>query len=449
MKRVLVITSCFPPINATGIHRTLALVRHLAARGYDVLVLTMPPAPDLDSDQSLLAKVPPQVQVIRVPMWDMTQAVKNCVPWRPKSPAPAATPRRIITDAAQTKPAKGRLADMIDWCTSWLQFPDSRIGWCLSAMWGQFRAIRRFGPDVIYSSAPMWSSHVMAMGMQRLLGRPWVADCRDPWRANPYRRLGHRAHDHADARLEAAMVRRASAVVCNTPGVQRDFAQRYPRQVGKFVAIPNGYEAAAVSAVVAQGRQANGHLRLVHAGVFYGSRSPDGLLAAMGALAREDPLARQQVQLVQVGPADYEGRPLTDLAAHYGVADMIELTGPLPHRKALQAVYDGDVALAVSQVGQQGDLQVPRKFYEYYGLGRCVLASGGCCGAIRELFDNRLPPGLWLVDEPATGPLTAVLKEMLAQWRRGELAACAGAGIDLTEDRMARDIERVLLGCHG
>ena len=443
MKRILFITTCFPPTNATGIHRGVALVRHLAACGYEVMVLTMPPAPDMDSDAGLLSKIPAGVQVLRVPMLDVTRTVKRWLGHRDAcGPRDAGDPSSLRFVAARTPASRG--AGWVDWCSAWLQFPDSRVGWCVKSLMTHRGAVRRFRPDVVYSTAPMWSSHLLAMALRRTIRRPWVADCRDPWRANPFRVFRHRSHAWMDANLEGMMVRRASAVICNTPGVRRDFVTRYPRAADKFVAIPNGFDASEVSEVRASPRPANGHLRLVHAGVFYGTRSPAALLEALAALAAEDAAARNEVRLMQVGPADFEGRPLAELAGRFGVADMLELTGPLSHRAALRAVYEGDVAVAVSQTGAHGDLQVPRKFYEYYGLGRRVLATGGCCGAIRELFDGVPPAGVRLIDEPTVPALTSALRETLGQWRRGELRDAAEATMDFSETRMTRDIERTL-----
>jgi len=252
MKRVLVITTCFPPTRATGIHRGLALVRHLAAGGVEVMVLTMPPAPDTDRDAGLLNNVPPSVRVLRTPMPDVTRAINRWLGRRGAGVPPALGGEAGLTSHSNQangthnagKMPATRCGGLVDWCSAWLQFPDSRVGWCVRSLLAHRGAALRFRPDVIYSSAPMWSSHLLAMAMRRSAGCPWVADCRDPWRANPFRRFAHRSHEWADTKLEGRMVRHAAAVICNTPGVRRDFASRYPRWADKFIAIPNGGDVA-------------------------------------------------------------------------------------------------------------------------------------------------------------------------------------------------------------
>ena len=170
--------------------------------------------------------------------------------------------------------------------------------------------------------------------MHRSLGRPWVADCRDPWRANPYRRMRYQAHEAADRALERRMVVHAHTVVCNTPAVMRDFASRFKGLAGKFRTVTNGYDAGEIAAAVAgmNGRD-DRRLRLVHAGTFYGPRSPVPLFEAISTVLRGRPDLRGRLRLVQVGGEHYEQIPLCELARRCGVAESLELTGPLGHRE--------------------------------------------------------------------------------------------------------------------
>ena len=450
MNRVLVICSGLPPVNATGVHRTLALLRRLRESGCEVMVLTMKGQVGRDLDPSLLAKMPAGLQVVATDNLDLPALLRGAIDWaksrRPlneleESPKQGTVPNGATVPGAA---ATSRVRGLIDWCSTWLQFPDNRIGWVMTALRRGLGPARRFRPDVIYSSAPMWTAHLLGLVLHRLLGRPWVADCRDPWRGNPYRRFRHAAHDRLDGLLERWMVQRARAVICNTPPVERDFRRRYPSRADAFVTIANGFDGPEVAAVTAKpSLPRNGHCRFVHAGVFYGPRSPEPYFAAMARLKRDDPELTSHLRLVQVGPVTYEKtRPLADMAAAHGVGELLELTGPLGHAQALRAVYEGDVAVAASQDGPNADLQVPRKFYEYYGLGKPILVSGGSCATIQEIASE--PKGVWLVPEPTTEALAAAMRQILLAWRRGQLAGPPAGGVDLSEDRMSNELERVL-----
>jgi glycosyltransferase involved in cell wall biosynthesis len=449
MKKVLVICSSFPPTNATSTHRTLALVGHLARQGWRVLVLTMAPGADMAVDSRLMQKVPAGVQVIRAQNHDLVDCVKrmfwpgqvalSAVGTGEESPASAASPtgKEVLHRCS-------RREGLLDWCSSWLQFPDNRLGWFFAGTAAGLAPVRRFRPDVIYSSAPTWCCHLLAMVLRGMLRRPWVADCRDPWRANPYRRFTYRAHDAADAALERRMVRQASAVVCNTPPVQRDFCRRYGQHAHKFRTVHNGFDRDEIAAVAREGAlREDGLCRFVHTGLFYGPRSPEPFLAALAIAAENDPSLRRVVRFRQVGSIRYGSMPLRELAQRHGVGDMLELTGPLDHRRTLEEVFRGDVAFAPSQGGPSGDLQVPRKFYEYYGLGKPILVSGGCCAAIREIC-GRQEDGLWFVEDQSPQPLAQAIESIVQCWRKGLLPQRQVSKVDLSEQRMAGDLEAIL-----
>ena len=64
-KRVLVVSHFFPPHGGGGVHRVLAWTRHLPAFGWDVTVLAAGRAGYWIHDDSLLARVPSETEVLR------------------------------------------------------------------------------------------------------------------------------------------------------------------------------------------------------------------------------------------------------------------------------------------------------------------------------------------------------------------------------------------------
>src|SRR5438067_9503205 len=64
--RVLVVAYFFPPIGGGGVHRPLSWARHLPAFGWDVTVLAATPQGYWVHDETLLAQVPPDTEILRV-----------------------------------------------------------------------------------------------------------------------------------------------------------------------------------------------------------------------------------------------------------------------------------------------------------------------------------------------------------------------------------------------
>ena len=440
--RVMIVCSSFPPVNATAVHRTVALCRRLAASGHGITVLTMPPAPRQDVDPALARRVPAGVRVIRTPPW--------FEPGRGRLALRSARrpPRLRETQPASAGVAAHGLSAVRSWFSDWLSMPDSRVGWLVPAVWSALCEARQSRPDVIYSTAPMWTAHLVGMCLSRLLDRPWVADCRDPWHANPFRAFRHAAHRRVDAWLEGRMVARAAFVICSTGPARDELACRYPAGAERIVAIPNGYDAEEIEAIRQSANcDSDGVCRFAHAGTFYGPRSPLPLMAAMTLLARRRPGLRSRVRLCLIGQDHYEGSSLADLAGRLGIQDMVEISGPLPRDEALRRVYEANVAVVCGHSGPAADLQIPRKFYEYVGLGKPTLVTSGTCRAVRQLLDGQEARSLWLADDTPRGlrGLYEVVEQIVLRWRDGQALGECRVELDLSAARMAERIESVLV----
>ncbi len=436
---VLIICARFPPVNVSSIHRTVALCRHLVAAGHRTTVLTMPPLPGQPVDPTLLARVPGAVEIVAVRPW-LQKWITNEKKIAAGSTVASAAPKLALENDLQP--------GLRSWASWWLRTPDKWTPWFVPALRRVARYARNNSIDVIYSTAPIWTAHLVAMAASSRLKLPWVADCRDPWHANPFRRFPHETHRRLDAALERKMVNRAWRVICNTQGAADDFRRRFPDRSESFAAIPNGYDVDDVAAAMGgPARVDDGLCRLVHTGNFYGARSPRPLLLALAMLGRRRSDLRSRVRLVQIGLDNYQGQPLLELARQCGAADMVEVAGSMPHARALQAVRQSDVAVVVGHDGAGSDLQIPRKFYEYIGLGKSVLVTGGSCAGISQLLQGRSHESIWMVEEQSDGgaKLAAALEQIAQQWQDGRLGGQDDLRADFTSEVMAQRIRRVLV----
>jgi hypothetical protein len=64
--------------------------------------------------------------------------------------------------------------------------PDPRIAWIRTAISAGTRLIEEWKPDVIFASAPPYTSLIVACRLSRAFDIPWVAGLRDLWADNPY-----------------------------------------------------------------------------------------------------------------------------------------------------------------------------------------------------------------------------------------------------------------------
>ena len=273
-----------------------------------------------------------------------------------------------------------------------MQTPDLAVGWLPGGLAATLRAVYRYQARALYSSAPHWTAHLIAMLAKRISGRPWIADFRDPWRSNPFRTQPYPSLDRFDAWLESQVVSRADRVICNSDYVRTDFETRYPRLMGRFTTVPNGFDPDDYAGLASVRPVGADRLVISHAGYFYGPRRPHAIFQAIRSL-RDQARAGRPAHLQLIGTPTYEGRCLKAIAGEFGIEGSVDVLGEVPHRGALELMNGSDIQLLVGFSGPGSEFQVPAKLFEYLGVGRPILALAPKRGAIHDVVQQGGVPG--------------------------------------------------------
>lgn len=350
-KRVLLITFPFPPMaGSSGVQRPLSLARYLPDFGWQPIVLSAHPRAYDRIDTSQLSDLPPGVPVRRSFAFDIAR------------PFGAATPYPIC-----------------------LALPDRWASWAISGWWAGLRMIRQYRPQLIWSTYPIASAHLIAARLHRATGLPWIADFRDPMVEDDYpANLRQRA---SHERIERRAVEHSSACVFVTEGTRRLYVKRYGDQVArKSLVIANGWDERTMSAVTPAIRSAEDtRPMLLHSGFIDPSlRDPRPFFEAISELLQEKLLTPQQLQVVLRGPSS--DTFLNELIAKHSIASIVRIEPPISHRDSLAEMLSAD-ALLVMQASNAND-QVPAKLYEYFGTRKPIFGLTDPCGetaaAMRE-----------------------------------------------------------------
>jgi glycosyltransferase involved in cell wall biosynthesis len=267
----------------------------------------------------------------------------------------------------------------------WLQTPDRLVGWLPGGTRAALKAVRRKRCRAIFSSAPLWTGHLIALVVRRLTGLPWVADFRDPWRGNPFREIPYRMIDRFDQWLERQVVLGADWIVCNTEPARQDFMRRFPMYAAKFVCITNGFDPDEFRNLAPERPGGQETFVLTHAGVFYGLRRPHALFEAVRILRGQGGIGRR-ICLQLVGDPNYEGRSLREIAAEFDVTEEVFVRGPVSHRRSLELLRGSDAQILVGFGGKGAELQIPGKLFEYVGVGQPILALAPHASAIADVL---------------------------------------------------------------
>lgn len=360
--RILLIAFHFPPAKASsGIQRTLKFARYLPDYGWKPGVLTIAERAHPATMDDQLKDVPEALPVKRV----------------------------FGLDTARHLALRGRYLD-------WMAYPDRWVSWAIGGLIPALRYVRAFRPQVIVSTYPIASAHLLGYGLHKLTGIPWVADCRDSMTEADYPR--EPARRRCFLWIERRMVKHAARVVFTTESTRAMYAKRYPEVPSeRWAVIENGYDdenfrhaAVHVSEPVTEpGRK----LTIVHSGIVYPSeRDPTALFEALASLKRSGFFSEHPVKLVLRATAhDHLYAPKIEAL---GITDIVELAEPLGYEAALAEQLGADALLLLQ--GANCNHQIPAKAYEYIRARRPVLgltdATGDTAGVLRRAGLDAMAP---------------------------------------------------------
>jgi glycosyltransferase involved in cell wall biosynthesis len=364
-RRVLLISSVFPPEYSSGAFRPLQMGKYLPDFGWTPLVLTSAlPAATVDDD----GHVPPTL-ILRAPRRHPAETyirLRSAI-GLPRIPGSGSQSAAV---AAVPGAGRRRIAD-------YLLFPDDRICWVPGAIWLGAEAVRRHKPSVLYSTSPDPSVHLVALALARLMRLPWVAEFRDPWTMNPFREPRPFAWmERAEHWLERRVVTTADHIVVTSAEYAADFCKSYPElDLGKFSHLPNGFDPEDFEGVQAERFD---KFTIVHAGNFYEKRTARPFLLGLRRWLERDRQALASTQVLFVGRKDPDS---TAAIRELGLQDTVTQTGVLPHRRTVASMLGADLLLLVPGPGEG---TMPGKIFEYLAARKPVLTIADE-GVAREL----------------------------------------------------------------
>jgi glycosyltransferase involved in cell wall biosynthesis len=339
MRTILMVAFHYPPYEGgSGVHRALKFSRYLSDYGWKPIVLSAHPRAYPEVSDKRLDDIPADVPVKRA----------------------------FALDTARHLSIKGRYLKS-------MALPERWVSWWLGAVPAGLSLIRKHRPQVIWSTYPIATAHLIGLSLHRLTSIPWVADFRDSMTEDNYppdpvvRRVYQK--------IERLTIKYSRHAVFTTPGTLRLYAERYPEiPRSRWAVIANGYDEedfTVAERLVGKSAPVNDRITLLHSGILYPSeRNPEAFFLALAELRRLGKVSPGTLKVVFRG-CGHEDFYAQEIKIH-GIEDLVELRPSIPYHDALAETLSADGLLLFQ--ASNCNHQIPAKLYEYLRAKRPILA---------------------------------------------------------------------------
>ena len=383
MKKVLVIAYHYPPVGGGGVFRTLKFTKYLPQFGFRPYVLTVKNSMYTPKDPTLVKEIPPEARIIATFSFE----------------------HRLL-----------RASRLLNLDPGWFFIPDVNVGWLPFSIRAGTKIIRQENIDVIYVTAPIWTSLLIGYFLKKKTKKPLVVDFRDPWTINPYHKPATKLHAKIENCLERKVLTSADYVITVSHPYKNRLITKYPFLKTRSEVIMNGFDPDDFKNLERKPLQEK--LKIVHTGSLYGLRSPKPFLFALHKLVQEKPVLRKLIEVQFVG--NY-GREAPMIVNKFGLNDMVQCIRYLPHDKCLGLMVNSHILLLiVATEGIETSGIVTGKLFEYLFSGRPILALAPKESIAGNIVQSAKAGIVASSNEEA---IKKAILEFYEKWEKGELVS--------------------------
>ncbi len=396
MKRVLVISYYWPPTGGSGVQRWVKFAKYLPQEGWQPVIYTPENPEQLAVDASLASEVPAEAEIVRTRIFEPYSLYKRVLRGSGHS-----------REAVEVNPVNAQNKSFLQKAAMWVRGnffrPDPRCLWIRPSVKFLKKYLEEHPVDLIVSTGPPQSMHIIGMKLARETGLPWIADFRDPWTKIFYfKHLSMtRATERWHKRMEKKVLDEATGVVAVSPLVQQEFQAmtRTPVEL-----ITNGFDecdfegeapyedmgnhthgdAAETGKEPSAGGQ-DKDFTITHTGLFAADGNPTVLWEVLAEKCRSDASFRKLLKIRLIGKTDIQ---ITGSIEAAGLSGNLIDMGYQPHDKAIEEQRSASLLILPLRKEPEYKAVLPGKLYEYLASWRPVLGIGQPDGAMSMILNQ-------------------------------------------------------------
>ena len=371
MKKVLFITYYWPPAGGATVNRIFKFSQFLPEFGWEPVILTTEGGDFPFTDESLLKEVNPETKVYRSRGFSLHKMFKKVSPSSGKNFVPYG-----FTDES-----KNSFMDNLSRWVKYNMIPDTRYPWYFSTHQKAAEIIRAEKIDLIFSSSPPQTNHMIAHKAARKTGIPWVADFRDPWTdvfwlLDRSKRLKfiHRR----DQKIEKRTIEGMDGIVTVGPSLVEILQRKTTKKIHQ---ITNGYDE---KYFVKEDVIPRDKFRITYAGSLSREQNPSCFIRALEMLKDKVDFF-DQCEILFLGNFPGYLSELFDQSSYRGKI----VYKPYTHyAESIRSIMDSELLLMIVPETRDNKCILTSKLFDYIGADRPVLCYGPPDGDAAMVLDE-------------------------------------------------------------
>lgn len=373
MKKVLIITYYWPPSGGSQVLRWLKFSKYLPEFEWEPVIYTPENPEPQETDNSLVQEIPVKIKVIKRPIWEPYKFYRILNKKKKDE--------KISTAFISEKKSNLIVEKASNFIRSNFFIPDARKFWIKPSFRFLKKYIKNNTVDLIVSSGPPHSMHIIAFLLKKNLNIPWIADFRDPWTNIDYYKdllLTYRA-DKKHHRLEKKVLTTADFILAIGPTMKEEFIKAGAKKVKT---ITNGFDDYKLSA---DNIKLDRKFSITHIGSIPKSRNAEIFWKALSELIKTQKGFGDNLQINLIGKVDYS---VFDSLNKYNLINFTIQYKYIPHLQALKRMSMSQVLLLLINNTQNAKGILTNKFFEYLSVKRPILAIGPTDGDIANILTS-------------------------------------------------------------
>lgn len=425
MKKVLFITYYWPPAGGAPINRILKFYSYLPDFGWEPVILTTRGGDFPFEDQSLLEEVRPETPVYRSKGLSLHKIFSRISPKSKKNFVPYG-----FTDNSRN--------GFMDNLSRWVKYnfiPDTRFPWYFKTVGKAVEIIRDQKIDLIFSSSPPQTNHLIARAAAKRTGIPWVGDFRDPW-TDVFWLLDNSKRwkwiHRIDQRIERRTIAGMNAIITVGPSLAEILGRKTDKKIAQ---ITNGFDDRYFSEL----KYERGHkFRIIYAGSLSREQDPACFFDALELLKDETDFMKD-CEILFLGNFPVY---LHELAGKSAFSRNVIYEPYTIYTESLRSVVSSELLLLIVPRTEHNKCILTSKLFDYMGARRPVLAYGPVDGDAAAVL-NTAEAGKMFAYHNSVGS-AEYIRTIYRAWKSGTASIPANSGIErYTRRNLTRELAEI------